>query len=102
MPILSSDEAAEVEAALSRHEVQGGLQALLAARLTDASEKDAGRAREAIRLALRNTSPTYNFKLLADAGARHLAREILIRELAAAIALGRAREARTRSDDPCS
>ena len=62
LPDLPEDEAAELEAALRQHEVQGALQALLAARLTDAPEADAARARgvlaarlaahEAVRLAL--------------------------------------------------
>ena len=49
---LTDVEAAELETALKRYEVQGALQALLAARLTDAPETDAARAREAVRLAL--------------------------------------------------
>ena len=52
LPDLSKDEAAELEAAVRRPEVQGALQALLAVRLTDAPELDAARAREAVRLAL--------------------------------------------------
>ena len=52
LPGLSKAEAAELKAALNHDEVQGALQALLAARLTDAPETDAARAREAVRLAL--------------------------------------------------
>ena len=52
LPGLSEADAAGLEAALKRDEVQGALQALLAARLTDAPETDAARAREAVRLAL--------------------------------------------------
>jgi hypothetical protein len=52
MPGLSDAEAAELETALKRHEVQAALQVLFAARLTDAPETDAARAREAVRLAL--------------------------------------------------
>ena len=52
LPEISDTEAAELEGALKRHEVQGALQALLAARLTDAPESDAAKAREAVRLAL--------------------------------------------------
>lgn len=52
LPEISDAEAAELEGALKRHEVQGALQALLAARLTDAPESDAAKAREAVRLAL--------------------------------------------------
>jgi hypothetical protein len=55
LPELTDAEAAELETALKRDEVQGALQALLAARLTDAPEMDAARAREvvAVRLAAR-------------------------------------------------
>ncbi|HEY6491890.1 MAG TPA: NACHT domain-containing protein [Trebonia sp.] len=53
IPDLFEDEAAELRPALTAHEVHGALQALLACRLTDAPETDAGRAREAVRLALR-------------------------------------------------
>ena len=55
LPEVSDEDAAELEAALKRHEVQGALQALLAARLTDAPEEDAAWAREvlAARLAAR-------------------------------------------------
>jgi hypothetical protein len=52
LPELSADEAAALEAAVRRPEVQGALQALLAVRLTDAPETDAALAREAVRLAL--------------------------------------------------
>jgi NACHT domain len=52
LPELSEDEAAELAAAVRGPEVQGALQALLAARLTDAPEADAARAREAVLLAL--------------------------------------------------
>jgi hypothetical protein len=55
LPELTDVEAAELETALKRDEVQGALQALLAARLTDAPETDATRAREAVRLALSGT-----------------------------------------------
>jgi NACHT domain len=56
IPDLSEAEAAELAGALHRPEVQGALQALLAARLTDAPETDAGRARQvlAARLAARD------------------------------------------------
>ncbi len=49
---LSAEEAAQLETAVRTPEAQGALQALLAARLTDAQEADAARAREAVRLAL--------------------------------------------------
>jgi hypothetical protein len=52
MPDLSNDEAAELEAILKRHEVQGALQALLAVRLTDPPETDAAQARTALSLAM--------------------------------------------------
>jgi hypothetical protein len=52
LPEISDAEAAELEGALKRHEVQGTLQALLAVRLIDAPESDAAKAREAVRLAL--------------------------------------------------
>jgi hypothetical protein len=52
IPDLSEAQVTELTAALSRHEVQGALQALLAVRLTDAPETDAAQAREAVRLAL--------------------------------------------------
>jgi hypothetical protein len=52
LPKLSDAEAEELGAALKRAEVQGALQTLLAARLTDAPETDAERARDAVRLAL--------------------------------------------------
>ena len=55
LPELTDAEAARLEAALKRDEVQGALQVLLAARLTDAPETDATRAREAVRLALSGT-----------------------------------------------
>lgn len=55
LPELSEADAAKLQAALMSDEVQGALQALLAARLTDAPETDAARAREAVRLALRET-----------------------------------------------
>jgi hypothetical protein len=55
LPELAEAEAAKLEAALKRDEVQGALQVLLAARLTDAPETDAARAREAVRLALSGT-----------------------------------------------
>ena len=69
-PVLSDDEAAEVATALKRHEFQGSLQALLAVRLTGAPETDADKAREAVRLALRNAFPLYDLKLLADSALR--------------------------------
>jgi len=56
-PALSEQDAAELAVALRCHEVQGALQALLAARLTDAPEADAAKAREAVRLALSRTVP---------------------------------------------
>jgi NACHT domain len=49
---LSAADPGELEATLKRNEVQGALQALLAARLTDAPETEATKAREAVRLAL--------------------------------------------------
>jgi hypothetical protein len=49
---LTAGDPEELVAALKRNEVQGALQVLLAARLTDASEADAIKAREAVRLAL--------------------------------------------------
>jgi len=49
---LSGDEAAALEAAVRRPEVQGALQALLAVRLTNAPALDGARARRAVRLAL--------------------------------------------------
>jgi hypothetical protein len=49
---LTAADAEGLAAALQRNEVQGALQALLAARLTDAPEADATKAREAVRLAL--------------------------------------------------
>jgi hypothetical protein len=52
---LPDTDVAELEAVLMRNEVQGALQALLAARLTDAPETDAATAREAVQLALRGT-----------------------------------------------
>lgn len=54
---MSDPTAGELEAALKRHETQGALQALLAARLTDAPESDAAKARAAVRLALRMAGP---------------------------------------------
>ncbi|MGH3249053.1 MAG: NACHT domain-containing protein [Trebonia sp.] len=52
LPDLTDAEAAGLAAALKRHEVQGALRTLLAARLTDAPETDADQARTAVRLAL--------------------------------------------------
>jgi hypothetical protein len=52
---LTDAGAAGLQAALKRDEVQGALQALLAARLTDAPETEAAKAREAVRLALSGT-----------------------------------------------
>jgi hypothetical protein len=57
IPVLSEQEAAELTAALRRHEVQGALQVLLAVRLTDAPELEAAQARQAIRLALSGSVP---------------------------------------------
>ena len=54
---LTAADAEELVAALKRNEVQGALQALLAARLTDAPETDATKAREAVRLALSQHRP---------------------------------------------
>ena len=54
---LTATNADELVAALKRNEVQGALQALLAARLTDAPETDATKAREAVRLALSHQRP---------------------------------------------
>jgi len=66
IPELSDEEVAEIAESLKRHEVQGALQVLLAARLTDASATDADMARDAVRLALRNASDTYSFRMLAE------------------------------------
>jgi hypothetical protein len=55
LPEISEADAADLEETLKHHEVQGALQALLAARLTDAPESDAAKAREAVRLALGGT-----------------------------------------------
>jgi hypothetical protein len=55
LPELTDAEEAELETALTRDEVQGTLQALLAVRLTDAPETEAAKAREAVRLALGGT-----------------------------------------------
>ena len=55
LPELPEADIAGLEAALKHDEVQGALQALLAARLTGAPETDAARAREAVQLALRGT-----------------------------------------------
>jgi hypothetical protein len=70
IPDLFEEEAAELRPALTAHEVHGALQTLLACRLTDAPEADAGRAREAVRLALRASmssartdAPRANFSL---------------------------------------
>ena len=52
---LSGADVPELEMELKSDEVQGALQALLAARLTDAPETDAAHARQAVRLALGNT-----------------------------------------------
>jgi NACHT domain len=52
LPDLSEDELTVLHGALKRHEVQGAVQALLAVRLTDATETDATRAREGVELAL--------------------------------------------------
>jgi NACHT domain len=57
IPVLSKQDAAELTAAISRHEVQGALQALLAVRLTDAPELEAAQARQAVRLALSGSVP---------------------------------------------
>jgi hypothetical protein len=54
---LTAADAEELAAALKRNEVQGALQVLLAARLTDAPETDATKAREAVRLALSQPRP---------------------------------------------
>lgn len=54
---LTEADAEGLAAALKRDEVQGALQALLAARLTDAPETDATKAREAVRLALSQHRP---------------------------------------------
>lgn len=63
---LTTAEADELAAALTRNEVQGALQALLAARLTDAPEADATRACEAVRLALSQHRPN---ELVLEPGA---------------------------------
>lgn len=52
LPGLSEQGAAEIEAALQRDDVQSALQSLLAARLTDAPETYAIKARATVRLAL--------------------------------------------------
>lgn len=52
LPELSETELAHFETVLNCNEVQSALQALLAERLTDAAEKDASRARRAVRLTL--------------------------------------------------
>ena len=57
LPALSSDHLFVLSQALQSDETQGALQALLAARLTDAPETDAARAREAVRLAITATHP---------------------------------------------
>lgn len=54
LPELSEADAAQLESGLKRDEVHAALQALLAARLTDAPETDSARARSAVRLALRD------------------------------------------------
>ena len=74
IPDLSQEETAELAAALKRHEVQGALQALLAVRLTSASETDAIPARDALRLALRNASPLHELRTLAEVALRPEAR----------------------------
>ena len=63
---LTTAEAEELAAALTRNEVQGALRALLAARLTDAPEADATKAREAVRLALSQHRPN---ELVLEPGA---------------------------------
>ena len=65
LPGLTEVDAEELAVALKRDEVQGALQALLAARLTDAPEADATKAREAVRLGLRRERPN---ELGRDAG----------------------------------
>ena len=52
LPVFTDADAAHLKAVLNRTEVQSALQALLAARLTDAPDKDAITARDAVRLAL--------------------------------------------------
>lgn len=52
LPELTDDEACSLESALRSHETQAALQALLAARLTNAPETEARQAREAVRLAI--------------------------------------------------
>jgi hypothetical protein len=69
LPELTDVEAAELESALKRDEVQGALQALLAARLTDAPETDAARAREAVRLALSGTQRAQRLRLRGEGSA---------------------------------
>jgi hypothetical protein len=56
---LSDEEVAQLEAVLKRDEVQAALQSLLAARLTDAPETYATKAREAVRLALKDAPYTH-------------------------------------------
>ena len=65
LPGLTAVAAEELAAALKRDEVQGALQALLAARLTDAPAADTTKAREAVRLGLGYQRPN---ELARDAG----------------------------------
>lgn len=64
---LSHEDVAEVESAIKGHEVQGALQVLVAMRLTDASEADAAKARNAVRWALSGAVPLAIHKQLYEA-----------------------------------
>jgi hypothetical protein len=57
LPDMSPAQADKLAAILNGDEIQAGLQELLAARLTDAPEVDAARAREVIRLTLSIATP---------------------------------------------
>jgi hypothetical protein len=57
LPGLSSASGERLAAVLGAAEIQAALQALLAARLTDAPEIDASRARDAVRLSLSDIGP---------------------------------------------
>jgi NACHT domain len=69
LPGLTEVDAEAIVVTLKRDEVQGALQALLAARLTDAPETDAAKAREAVRLGLLGHQPPG--ELVLDAGAHY-------------------------------
>jgi hypothetical protein len=81
MPTLSDTEVEALKAALHQYEVGGALQALLATRITDASEHDAAQAREAVRLAIGDWLPTETYKNEDDHGrdrTRHILRSMHI------------------------